>query len=253
MPRDVKQTPAGRRSAHDGRADEALVDELAQQIQVRIMTGELAVGTRLRQEALAEAFGVSRTPVREALRQLQASGMLEVQPRRGAVVLGPTPRDIRENYEVRAELEAYAADLAAERIRDQQLARLHEINERFARLAQDYLSQDPSTRDEEAATRAWMEANEQFHAAILEAADNRQLAASVQHLFRRLPRNMTFRAMGGDSHLLTTNVAEHEAIAAAIAARDPQRARRAARAHMRRAADLVSRWYENEHRGDERR
>ena len=71
----------------------------------------------------------------------------------------------------------------------------------------------------------------------------------MHDLFRRLPRNMTFRAMRGDSHLLRTNVREHEDIAAAIADRDPVRARAAARAHLRRAGELVSRWYETDGRG----
>ena len=65
------------------------VERLALAIQSQVLSGEVPVGTRLRQEALAEEFGVSRTPVREALRQLQATGLLEVQPNRGAVVRGP--------------------------------------------------------------------------------------------------------------------------------------------------------------------
>jgi DNA-binding GntR family transcriptional regulator len=248
MPRTRKRSSAAPADANG----QALVEELAQQIQVRIMTGELAVGTRLRQEALAREFGVSRTPVREALRQLQAGGMITVEPNRGAVVRGPTPRDIRENYEVRAELEAYAAELASERVRDHELELMRKANEEFRALAEDYLGRDLSDRDEAAAGQAWMHANERFHQAILLAAENEQLIASVHDLFLRLPRNMTFRAMRGDSHLLRTNVREHEDIAAAIAARDPERARRAARVHLRRAADLVSRWYETESRFEAR-
>ena len=83
----------------------ALVDKLAATIQARVLSGELASGTRLRQEALAEEFGVSRTPVREALRKLQASGLVELRPNRGAHVRGLSPREIRDAYEVRAELE----------------------------------------------------------------------------------------------------------------------------------------------------
>ena len=87
-------------------AGQPLVDVIAHEIQTRIMTGVLPIGTRLRQEALAHEFGVSRTPIREALRQLQATTMIDLQPRRGALVRGPSPRDIREAYVVRAELEA---------------------------------------------------------------------------------------------------------------------------------------------------
>src|ERR1041385_9317135 len=83
----------------------ALVDKLAAGLQARVLSGELPSGTRLRQEALAEEFGVSRTPVREALRKLQAGGLVELQPHRGAVVRGLSAREIRDAYEVRAELE----------------------------------------------------------------------------------------------------------------------------------------------------
>src|SRR3954454_17732051 len=98
----------------------ALVDKLAAQLQARVLSGEFPSGTRLRQETLAEEFGVSRTPVREALRKLQATGLVELQPNRGALVRGLSLREIRDAYEVRAELEALAAELAAERIRRDQ-------------------------------------------------------------------------------------------------------------------------------------
>ena len=77
------------------------------------MSGEIPVGARLRQEHLAAEYAVSRTPVREALRKLQATGTVLLRPNQGAIVRGPTVRDIREAYEVRAELEALAAELAA--------------------------------------------------------------------------------------------------------------------------------------------
>src|SRR3954447_1254032 len=81
----------------------ALVDGLATDIHAAILAGEIPLGTWLRQEQLAEQFGVSRTPVREALRILQASGVVQQMPRRGALVKGPTPTEIREAYVVRAE------------------------------------------------------------------------------------------------------------------------------------------------------
>src|ERR1051325_1357293 len=109
----------------------ALVDKLAAQLQARVLNGELASGTRLRQEALAEEFGVSRTPVREALRKLQASGLVELRPHRGALVRGLSPREIRDAYEVRAELEALAAEVAALRIRPEQLDRLRRAQGQF--------------------------------------------------------------------------------------------------------------------------
>src|SRR5205823_5718565 len=87
-------------------------DRLAATIQARVLSGEFASGSRLRQESLASEFGVSRTPVREALRKLQAAGIVQLEPRRGARVRGPSAREVREAYEVRAELEGLAAMLA---------------------------------------------------------------------------------------------------------------------------------------------
>ena len=80
-----------------------------------MLSGALPLGSRLRQEALATEFGVSRTPVREALRKLQATGFVQLDARTAArVVRGPTAREVREAYEVRAELEGLAAELAAD-------------------------------------------------------------------------------------------------------------------------------------------
>jgi DNA-binding GntR family transcriptional regulator len=119
---------------------EALVDDLAQRIRAKILTGEVDTGSWLRQESLANEFGVSRTPVREALRKLQAGGVVDVLPRRGAVVRGATARAIRETYVVQAELEALAAELAAMRILDRQLNRLSEAEELFRRAVEVFVA-----------------------------------------------------------------------------------------------------------------
>jgi len=92
-------------SGGSGESLSTLVDEVAQKIQSRIMAGSIPIGSWLRQESLATEFGVSRTPIREALRKLQASGVIEFVPNRGALVRGPTVRDIREAYEIRVHLE----------------------------------------------------------------------------------------------------------------------------------------------------
>src|ERR1051325_3012113 len=112
-------------------ADPALVDKLASDLQQRVLSGDIPSGTRLRQSALAAEFGVSRTPIREALRKLQAGGLVELQPHRGALVRGLSAREIRDAYEVRAELEALAAELAAVRIRHDQLDRLRRAQGQF--------------------------------------------------------------------------------------------------------------------------
>jgi DNA-binding GntR family transcriptional regulator len=109
----------------------SLVNRLAATIQSRVLSGEIPTGMRLRQETLASEFGVSRTPVREALRKLESSGLVLVEPNRGAVVRGPNARDVREAYAVRAELEGFAAENAVARILDDQLESLRDAEKLF--------------------------------------------------------------------------------------------------------------------------
>ena len=138
-------------------------------------------GTRLRQEALADEFGVSRTPIREALRKLQASGLVELQPHRGALVRAPSAREIRDAYEVRAELEGLAAELAAQRIHQQQLDGLYEAQAEFretlARMMQVRTDGGPAAPDEE--IERWRHANDLFHQLIQAAASNDVLVATL--------------------------------------------------------------------------
>jgi DNA-binding GntR family transcriptional regulator len=224
---------------------QALVDHLAQQIQARIMSGALARGTRLRQEALADEFGVSRTPIREALRQLQARGMLVVEPRRGAVVHGPSARDIREAYLVRGELEGVAAELATELINDEQLERLREAVGRFRTMASEFAGDGAATPATDADV-SWAEANETFHNVILEAADNRRLQATVEHLYLSgaIPHDLAWAALSQSSRLINEDAEQHAQILAAIESNRPAQARKLMRQHVSRSGELVARLHE---------
>jgi DNA-binding GntR family transcriptional regulator len=227
---------------------EALVDELAAAIQARVLNGELATGTRLRQESLAAEFGVSRTPVREALRKLQATGLVEVQPRRGALVRGPTAREVREAYEVRAELEGLAAELAATRVRDGELRRLRDAQALFRQSVASLLTwRDRRVADEPPPAQGhaeWIRGNDVFHLAIQEAAGNARLGATLTDLHRSFPRDLTWLVLGENARLLEENVAQHEAILEAIERHDPKAARRRMVEHVRRAGELVMRRFE---------
>jgi DNA-binding GntR family transcriptional regulator len=220
------------------------VERVAGAIQSRVLSGAVPVGTRLRQEALAEEFGVSRTPVREALRQLQASGLVELLPNRGAVVRGPSAREIREAYEVRAELEGLAAELAAERISDQDLLRLREAQELFREavttLIERRTRRPAPWRDES----VWVRANDLFHQTILDAAGNGRLSDTIAELHRSFPRNLTWSALAQSSRLLAENVDQHEAVLDAIERRDGAEARRRMIDHVRSAGDLVGLHFE---------
>lgn len=224
-------------------ADErrALVDKLASQLHARVLSGELPSGTRLRQEALAQEFGVSRTPVREALRKLQADGLVELQPNRGAIVRGLSPREIRDAYEVRAALEALAAQLAAERISREQLKRLdHAQGEFRAALERTVARRRGGLEVGVREVRLWGSANDEFHQTIHEASGNEVLAGTLALLDRNFPRDLSRLVVSESTAMLEANVREHEAILEALSSQDATAAYELMQRHVTRAGSLVT-------------
>jgi DNA-binding GntR family transcriptional regulator len=219
-----------------------LVDRLASAIQARILSGEIPSESRLRQETLAAEFGVSRTPVREALRKLQSAGIVVLEPRRGAIVRGPTPREVREAYLVRAELEGLAAELATPAIGDEEIDRLHAAQELFRHSIESVIEVRRTGGPAEpwSAESDWERANNLFHQVIQEAAGNRQLLGTIAHLHRSFPRHLTWAALSKSSHLLGENIDEHRRILDAVERRQPADARAEMAAHVRSAGELVA-------------
>ncbi|MEV6344192.1 GntR family transcriptional regulator [Actinoplanes sp. NPDC051851] len=209
----------------------ALVDATAAAIRARIMSGEIPIGAQLRQAELAKALGVSRTPVREALRQLQTGGLIEVVPNRGAVVRVPAPWEVREAYEVRAELEGLAAVRAVRRITRDGLADLRATNDMLR----------PGEAPPNAASHA---ANDRFHTMIHEIAGNERLARAIQEINWAFPRNVSALVLHEHPRHRDDNFAEHERILAAFEAEDIDLARREMQAHVISAGDQLARWYE---------
>jgi DNA-binding GntR family transcriptional regulator len=220
----------------------ALVDKLAAQLQARVLDGDLPPGTRLRQEALADEFGVSRTPIREALRKLQASGLVELRPNRGALVRGLTPREIRDAYAVRAELEGLAAEVATRRIQQEQIERLHraqaQFRESLSRMRNG--TRNGRRRLSEKDIEVWGNANDEFHQVIQDAAGNDVLVATLRHLHRSFPRGLSRLVLRESTSLLEANVAEHEAVLDAIERNDSASARTLMQQHVIRAGALVT-------------
>jgi DNA-binding GntR family transcriptional regulator len=214
----------------------ALVDDLAAQIRARIMSGEIPIGSQLRQAALATTFGVSRTPVREALRQLQNGGLIEVQPNRGAVVRVPVPWEVREAYEVRAELEALAARRTVSRAAKQTLVEL--------RAANQLMYSNSLAAAEAAQPLPAGGGNDAFHTIIYEASGNSHLAKAIFEINERFPRNVSALVLADDPRHRDENFQEHERIVDALEAGDVTTAQDEMRAHVLNAGEHLAHWYE---------
>jgi DNA-binding GntR family transcriptional regulator len=224
----------------------ALVDYIAATLHSRVVRGEIPSGARLRQESLASEFGVSRTPVREALRKLQAGGLVELAPHRGAIVRGPTVREIREAYVVRGELEGLAAGLAAKLITDDQLGGLRDSVALFRRSIRDLVERRQRGRDSKTRNdiEQWTQANDSFHQGIHEAAGNERLRATLLDLHRSYPRDLTGIVLSENSRLLHENVEQHARVLEAIERHDPAAARELMVEHVHSAGELIALRYE---------
>jgi len=213
----------------------SLADEIAYRLRADILDGRLPFGARLQHEELAARFGVSRTPVREALRKLQALNLVELTPNRGATVRAPSRAELVEVYELRAELEGFACALACDRASAEDLYELERTQERLTEAVAMAGRMDDAKLD-----AAVTDANNAFHGLIHEAAGNRRLAESIEALQHVFPRDSVWRVIAHDETALTTmNVREHQAIAAALRARTPDAARKAMRDHVRAAGEIL--------------
>jgi DNA-binding GntR family transcriptional regulator len=204
--------------------------QLKAKIEESIATGRFAPGERLEEAALAERFGVSRTPVREALQQLAATGLIELRGRRGAIVSAPDAMRLLEMFDVMAELEAMCGRLAARRLQA-------EDEEALTRTLA--ACRDAADAGE---TDAYYYENEQFHRAIYAASGNRFLAEQAIALHRRLSpfRRLQLRVR----NRMHASRDEHEAIVAAILKGDGVLAAERLRGHVaiqgERFSDLMA-------------
>ncbi|MFQ6551306.1 GntR family transcriptional regulator [Aestuariibius insulae] len=193
-------------------------DRIAKALEELIFDGTFANGERLDEVRLAEQFGVSRTPFREALQRLSLSGLIELIPHRGAFVRQPGPVELIEMFEVMAELEAACGRLAAMRIADEALEDLREANERCHEAIE---RGDPD---------AYYAENERFHQIIYAQSGNAFLEQETTRLHKRLRpfRRQQLRFRGR----MAQSMDEHEAIVEALVAGDPETASTRLRGHV---------------------
>jgi DNA-binding GntR family transcriptional regulator len=205
-------------------APRTIAGQVAERLKAEILAGERPAGTKLRQVEIAQSYGVSTTPVREALATLQRQGLVQHHPQRGAVVFLPTVDDLRHHYEIRAALEALAAAKAAERFEAAWAPPLAALLDEMG---------------EEVPAAAYIALNQRFHTTLYEHSARTQLVAMIAalrdassaylHIYRAAE---DFPAARLDS--------EHRAILAACVARDPQRAAAATREHLENTVEHVA-------------
>jgi DNA-binding GntR family transcriptional regulator len=147
-------------------------DLVAALVRELVITGELAAGEQLRQRDLAQRFGVSQTPVREAMRRLESEGLLVCDAHRGFTVAAPELGRVEENFQIRAALESLGASLAARKIDAAGLARLRDLNDQMRALPDD----DPS----------YAEVNREFHFTVYEYARSQLLLSLMRLLWASL-------------------------------------------------------------------
>lgn len=210
-----------------------LADEIAFRIEEGILTGLYPPGSRLMQAELCERFGVSRTPVREALRKLQARNLLIVVPNRGVTVRVPSSKELLDSYSIRGELEGYACELVVER--DAVADIIEDLEATQRDIVQLAAEMDPSGSTDQRPLTSYVEMNrlnEEFHSLIHRASGNERLVHMIRDLATVFPKDLVWRATQSSSEFQALNCDEHGEILAALANRRPRRAREAMRSHI---------------------
>jgi DNA-binding GntR family transcriptional regulator len=207
----------------------SVVDQVYEAIRGRITSGSLQRGARIHQEDLAEELGVSRTPVREALRRLGAEGLVEMRTNRGARVADVGQGEMHAAYEARLVIEPGAARLAAREALPDPIARM-----RGALAAQ---------RRAIPSVRRSFEANREFHIALVQASGNEFLLQFVERLWVARIGEVIYERQSESPERMGMDADEHEQILSTIEAGDGRRAESLTRRHladaMRRSGDLL--------------
>ncbi len=200
-----------------------LYQEVADRLRGMIQAGELRAGEWIDEVSLTASLGISRTPLREALKVLVAEGLLRIEPRRGCFVNELSGRDLENIFPLMAMLEGRCAFEAALKVTDADLRRLEPLHRDLRRYA------------EQGSIDEYYAANARIHVAIQDLADNRWLSGLIDNLRQVLSlsrhRSLSYPGRVDES------CAEHLAIFAALKARDPEGAEAVTRKHLMRQLD----------------
>ena len=201
--------------------DHSLSSKVFQKLRDNILTGKYAEQEELRENTIGKELGVSRTPVREALRQLELEGLVTIIPNKGAYVSGITGEDVKDIYRMRSLLEGLCARWAAERITEEQLDRLDEII-----LLAEFHSKRENTINAEQIT----ELDGQFHAVLYEACGSRILKHTLTDFHKYVQNARKLSIFSGER--ARKSIREHKMILRAIRERDPDLAEQLANEHI---------------------
>ena len=182
----------------------ALYEEVAELLRQRIFSRELAPGSWIDELKLADEYGISRTPLREALKVLATEGLVTMKVRRGAYVTEVNEKDLTDVYHLLSLLESDAAGVVAACATDEQISMLQALHDQLEKAARN--------------GERFFEINEQFHMRLLEIADNRwrnQLVADLRNVMKLNRHNSLLK-----SGRIAESLAEHRAVMHALAARD---------------------------------
>jgi DNA-binding GntR family transcriptional regulator len=189
---------------------QTLREKILETIREAILRGALKPGEKVAEPELAERFGISRTPIREAFRQLESEGYLTVIPRKGAVVTALSERDVEEFYAIKSILEGYAARMAASNLSGKDIDRLEAINDRLEQLA--------SVGD----VKTFFRVHNEFHELFIRAAGNEKLLELIGQLLMKFNRlRMASLSLPGRMEI---SVNEHKKILEAFKSNDGEKA-----------------------------
>lgn len=197
-------------------APKPLYLQVAELVRQRIYQRELQSGDWIDEMKLAEEFGISRTPLREALKVLAAEGLVTMKPRRGAYVTETSEKDMRDVYHLLALLESDAAATVAQQASDTQLQQLHTLHQSLCAAVDD--------------ANRFFQINEAFHLQLLTLCDNRFLLQTVTDLRKvmKLNRHQSLFKQGR----IQDSLQEHEALMQQLLARNAQGSRQAMLTHF---------------------
>ncbi len=206
----------------------AIYEEVAERLRQRIFSRELEPGSWIDELKIAEAYGISRTPLREALKVLAAEGLVTMKVRRGAYVTEVSERDLSDVYHLLSLLEADAAGVVASTATGAQIRELQELHNELEAAAK------PEQQDRE----RFFEINERFHMRLLQMADNRwrdQMVADLRKVMKLNRRNSLLK-----SGRIEESLSEHRALMAALAAHDAALTRRRMQEHFRNGLEAAT-------------